>query len=106
MATLREELHDTVATNIMRYVRKILAPIKIKSALPPPKKKVRNFAGIVFPAERPHFFQAPIKLAQPFQGPRIADRNFHGHEDFSEYEKYRCSGPRSREVRGTKQFCR
>ena len=38
-----------------------------------------------FPAERMQFFQAPIKLAQPFpNGPRIAGKTILGHEDFSD----------------------
>ena len=31
---------------------------------------------MVFLAKRMHFFQASIKLAQPFSGPRIADNKF------------------------------
>ena len=72
--------------------RKIRAPIKIKSALPlpPPKppSKTRNFMDMGFPAERTHFFQASIKLAQPFPA-RNCGHEFYGHEDFS--EKYLAS---------------
>ena len=42
--------------------QKILAPIKIKSALPPPPNpspKRRNFMDMVFPAERTHFSRRP-----------------------------------------------
>ena len=41
--------------------RKIRAPIKIKSALPPqtPPLKRRNFTDMVFPAERTHFSRCP-----------------------------------------------
>ena len=58
-------------------LRKIRAPIKIKSALPPPQKtpqKKGNFTDIVFPAERTHFFQVSIKLAQPFPAPELRTR--------------------------------
>ena len=57
--------------------RKIRAPIKIKSALPGPPKpppKTRNFMDMGFPAERTHFFQASIKLAQPFPAPELRTR--------------------------------
>ena len=43
-------------------IRKIRAPIKIKSALPPPQKpppKRRNFTDMVFLAERRHFSRCP-----------------------------------------------
>ena len=59
-------------------VRKIRAPIKIKSALPPPPPnpplKRRNFTDMVFPAERTHFFQVSIKLAHPFPAPELRTR--------------------------------
>ena len=67
-------------------IRKILAPIKIKSALtpPPPKTqnysnippKTRNFMDLVFSCRTDAFFQAFVKLAQPFPAPEIADKNF------------------------------
>ena len=61
-------------------VRKIRAPIKIKSALsPPPQKpppKKGNFTDMVFPAERTHFFRVFHKIGAPISGPRIADTNF------------------------------
>ena len=62
------------------FFRKILAPIKIKSALPPPPpqtpppSKTRNFMDMGFPAERTHFFQVSIKLAQPFPAPELRTR--------------------------------
>ena len=68
--------------------RKILAPIKIKSALPPPAPKP-NFQNTLpppneefyghsrgFPAERRHFFQVSIKLAQPFPAPELRTKIF------------------------------
>ena len=64
-------------------LRKILAPIKIKSALPPPQKKKpntplnREFYGHGgFPAEWMQFFQVPIKLAQPFPAPECGQTIF------------------------------
>ena len=63
------------------FIRRILAPIKIKSALPlppqktktpPPHKKNEEFYGHEsFPAERTQIFQAPIKFAQPFPAPEL-----------------------------------
>ena len=65
-------------TSEVAYFRKIRAPIKIKSALPPPPPKTphkrRNFMDIGFPAERRHFFQVSIKLAQPFPAPELRTR--------------------------------
>ena len=65
------------AATFQQFFRKILAPINLKSALPPPKTrntpppKTRNFMDMAFPAERTHFFQASIKLAQPFPAPEL-----------------------------------
>ena len=69
-------------------LRKILAPIKIKSALPPPPPnpkypppKTRNFVDMAFSCRRTHVFQAPIKLAQPFLTPELRrpqDRRYLG----------------------------
>ena len=56
------------------FFRKIRAPIKIKSALPPPPQKKGNFTDMVFPAERTHFFQVSIKLAHPFPAPELRTR--------------------------------
>ena len=60
-------------------VRKILAPVKIKSALhpPPQKNKPQNeefYGHGGFPAERRHFFQVSVKLAQPFPAPELRTR--------------------------------
>ena len=58
--------------------RKIRAPIKIKSALPPPPQNLPQKRGIlrtqVFPAERTHFFQVSIKLAHPLPAPELRTR--------------------------------
>ena len=57
--------------------RKILTPIKIKSALPP---KRRNFMDMgFFPAERTHFPGAH-EIGAAISSPRIADKQFYGHE--------------------------
>ena len=62
--------------------RKILAPIKIKSALPPPPPppKPPLKRGIlwtwVFLAERTHFFPGVHKIGAAVSGPRIADKKF------------------------------
>ena len=69
-------------------IRKIRAPIKIKSALPPPPKKPPQKRGIlwtrVFPAERAHIFQVSIKLAHPFPAPELRTRILRTREDFSD----------------------
>ena len=49
--------------------RKILAPLKTKSALPPPKR--RNFMDMGFSCRKSAFLQAPIKLAQPSPAPEF-----------------------------------
>ena len=63
------------------FFRKIRAPIKIKSALPPPPKpkippppKRGILWTWVSPAERTQFFQASIKLAHPFPAPELRTR--------------------------------
>ena len=68
--------------NDVPNIRKIRAPIKIKSALPPPPPqnpkypppKTRNFMDTGFPAERTHFFQVSIKLVRPFPAPELRTR--------------------------------
>ena len=58
-------------------IRKILGPIKIKSALPPPQTQNAEFCGHGFSCRKNAFFQADLKLGQPFPaGPRIADKHF------------------------------
>ena len=50
---------------------------KIGTSPPPPKPKIptppktKNFMDMAFPAERTLFFQASIKLAQPFPAPEL-----------------------------------
>ena len=75
-------------------IRKIRAPIKIKSALlpPPPKSKIppppktRNFMDIVFPAERTHFFRAFIKFKVARLQSEFRTKDFLLSYEFS-YEK-------------------
>ena len=66
-------------------LRKVLAPIKIKSALPlPPKKpkisppppKTRNFTDIAFSCRKNAFFPGAHKIGAAISNPRIAGRNF------------------------------
>ena len=45
-----------------------------KPQIPPPK--TRNFMDIVFSCRKNAFFQAPIKLAQPFPAPELRTRIF------------------------------
>ena len=58
-------------------VRKIRAPIKIKSALPPPQNpppKKGEFYGHRFSCRKNAFFQVSIKLAHPFPAPELRTR--------------------------------
>ena len=72
--------------------RKIRAPIKIKSALPPPppKKpkihppKARNFMDMGFSCRKSAFFQASIKLTHPFLAQNCGQK-FYGREEFSDF---------------------
>ena len=62
------------------------SPPKKNPNTPPPK--TRNFMDMAFPAERTHFFQASIKLAQPFPAPELQANKFtdtrNSHEKCSE----------------------
>ena len=74
-------MHSKI-TGLGPSVRKILAPIKIQSALPPPPQKTkipppktRNFMDMAFFLQKKNaFFQAPIKLAQPFPAPELRQK--------------------------------
>ena len=65
------------------HLRKILAPIKIKSALPPPKKKPKipsppqneEFLWTWFFLQNGHIFPGVHKIGATISGPRIADKN-------------------------------
>ena len=61
------------------FFRKIRAPIKIKSALPPPPKtppQKGEFYGHGFSCRKNAFFPGVHKIGAPISGPRIADTNF------------------------------
>ena len=67
-----------LSQNVYVDFRKIRAPIKIKSALPPPPKtqntppsKTRNFMDMGFSCRKNAFFQASIKLTHPFPAPEL-----------------------------------
>ena len=72
-------------------VRKILAPIKKESAPPPPPKKnpkyppkKAEFYGHGFFLQKERIFPGVHKIGAAISGPRIADKKFYGHEDFSD----------------------
>ena len=83
---LPDSSNAPVATFQIRAMkfRKIRAPIKIKSALPPPPKtqntppppKTRNFMDMGFSCRKNAFFPGVHKIDAPISGPRIADKNF------------------------------
>ena len=70
------------------YLRKILAPIKIKSALPPPPPKPPLKRGIlwtrVFLQKERIFSRRPQNWRSHFR-PQNCGHEFYGHEDFSDY---------------------
>ena len=66
---------------IISIVQKILAPIKMESALPPPKTQI-VWAG--FFLQREHIFPGVHKIGAAISVPRIAGRKFYAHQDFSE----------------------
>ena len=82
-ALLEFALQEPIFRMIPRTLfRKILAPIEIKSALPPPKtqntpppKKAEFYGHGGFPAERTHF-PGVHKIGAAISGPRIADKNY------------------------------
>ena len=60
-------------------LRKILAPIKIKSALPPPPPKPPLKRGILWTwvfLQKERIFPGAHKIGAAISGPRIADTNF------------------------------
>ena len=85
-------LHDVA---VVADVRKILAPIKIKSALPPPPPKTQNtpppktwnFMDRGFSCRKNAFFQVPIKLAQPFPAPELRTKVLRTRGFFSKEAK-------------------
>ena len=88
------------ATELER-IRKIPAPIKVKSALPPPKKKPE----ITPPPLNEEFYGHGVFLQKErifpgahrtISGPGIAGKKFYGHEDFSERSLFRSASIRKR----------
>ena len=74
----------------LTLIRKIRAPIKIKSALPPTPPKTQKtppppneeFYGHGFFLQKERIFPGVHKIGAPISGPRIADtRGFYGHEE-------------------------
>ena len=68
-------------------LRRIPAPIKVKSALPPPiqnnppRPKMRNFMDIGF-LQKERIFPGAHKIGAAISGPRISDTNFTGTRIF------------------------
>ena len=58
--------------NPRTHKNKIGTPPPPNPNTPPPK--TRNFMDMAFPAEQTHFFQASIKLVQPFPAPELRTR--------------------------------
>ena len=94
----RTEVQDSsCAMRHQKKIRKIPAPIKIKSALPPPPKtqinppppKRRNLycMDMGFLLQKERIFPGAHKIGAAISRPRIADKKFYGHEDFSENGK-------------------
>ena len=78
-----------MAPRSIAKIRKILAPIKIKSALPPPPKTPNTpppKGGILWTwvfLQKERIFPGAHKIGAAISGPRIADKQFYGHKDFS-----------------------
>ena len=70
-----KSVKHSVAECIQKF-RKIRAPIKIKSALPPQKSPPQKgeFYGHGFSCRKNAFFQVSIKLAHPFPAPELRTR--------------------------------
>ena len=78
------------------HLRKIPAPIKIKSAPRPLPEKTQNTPpplkrGILwtwrFSCRKNAIFPGAHKFGSAISGPRIADTEFYGHEAFSDHRK-------------------
>ena len=83
--TLEQQLKSKIQKNPRAHKSKIGTPPLKKTQIPPPPPKTRHFMGEGgFPAERMQFFQAPIKLAQPFLAPELRVKRIRGHEAFPE----------------------
>ena len=87
--------------------RKIPAPIKIKSALPPPppKKpkiplpKTRNFKAWRFSCRKNAIFPGAHKIGAANSGPRIAGKKFYGHEDFLNFGHFLGAPRETRQIK-------
>ena len=82
VSTRKLKLRELNAENCVNF-GKIRAPIKIKSALPPPKKpKIppppanEEFYGHRFSCRKERIFPGVHKIDAPISGPRIADKKF------------------------------
>ena len=78
-------------------LRKVLAPMKIKSALPPPKKpksppppKTRNLMGMGFSCRKNAFLPGAHKIDAAISGPRIAGK-FTGTKIFLRFAREELS---------------
>ena len=89
----RESLWELLRELWFSYFRKIPAPIKIKSALPPPPNpkypppKTRNVfldmeVDMEFSCRKKGKIPGAHKIGAATSGPRIADKKFYGREDF------------------------
>ena len=88
------QLQPLLSHPLLSKIRKILAPVKIKSALPlspPPPQKTKIpplKRGILwawwFPCRKKAIFPGSRKIGAAISGPIIAGKTFYGHEDFSE----------------------
>ena len=85
LSPLNFATHETETLSQHPKFRKIPAPIKIKSALPPsppnpqylPPRKTRNFIDMeVFLQKKSRNSRRPYKIGAAISGPRIADKNF------------------------------
>ena len=78
----RGEILAKTFADFRPLIRKILAPIKIKLALPPPKKKPkypplkRIILWTWFFLQNGRFFPGVHKIGAAISGPRIVDKNF------------------------------
>ena len=72
-----------------RESEKSARPYKNKIGTPPPKPKIPK-RGILWTwvfLQKERIFPGVHKIGAAISGPRIADRKFYGHEDFSEFFK-------------------
>ena len=75
-ASSRLSNHGLEITVYIPVIRKIRAPIKIKSALPPPPQKKGGILRTWFFLQKEGIFPGVHKIGAAISGPRIADTNF------------------------------